>query len=95
MKKGKWKNQYVQNMPPLVEIMKGTLYISLKHNLVEFYCPCNCGDIVSIPVGGKKGWSLSLSEKKKNEYIPSLSPSIKSRRCGSHFWIRNNKTVWA
>ena len=56
-------------------------------------CPCGCGeriDICLMPSANPR-WELSLRKKRA-----SLSPSIwvPAERCGSHFWIRDNRIIW-
>lgn len=56
-------------------------------------CPCGCGeriDICLMPSSNPR-WELSLRKKRA-----SLTPSIwvPAERCGSHFWIRDNRIVW-
>lgn len=56
-------------------------------------CPCGCGeriDICLMPSANPR-WELSLQKKRA-----SLCPSIwvPADRCGSHFWIRDNRIIW-
>jgi hypothetical protein len=56
-------------------------------------CPCGCGERANTKIGvaSRTSWSLTLTEGKA-----SLSPSLLMPvdRCGSHFFIRENRIVW-
>lgn len=56
-------------------------------------CPCGCGDRIDVNLMKSRPpvWTL----QRANGQI-SLSPSLwmPPEKCGSHFWVRNNRIVW-
>ena len=56
-------------------------------------CPCGCGERTNARIGvaSRTSWSLSIAAGKA-----SLSPSLLMPldKCGSHFYIRENRIVW-
>lgn len=83
------KHKYVDLIP--ADIESGVLYISKKYNTASHLCCCGCGEKVVTPLK-YSDWSLI-----DNGNTVSLSPSIGnwSFRCQSHYWIINNRVVWA
>jgi len=73
-----------------VELVDGFLYISMEYCMAKHKCPCGCGLTVITPILPKR-WHLYYD----GETI-SLTPSIGNYQfCGSHYFIRKNKIVWA
>lgn len=73
-----------------IELADGFLYISMEYCIAKHKCPCGCGLTVITPILPKR-WHLYYD----GETI-SLSPSIGNYQfCGSHYFIRKNKIVWA
>jgi molybdopterin/thiamine biosynthesis adenylyltransferase len=72
-------------------LQEGILYISLKYKTASHLCPCGCKHKIVTPFG-ENGWRLSLILNRA-----SLYPSIGNRtlECKSHYWIKNNKIIWA
>lgn len=61
---------------------------------IAFKCPCGCGAIIqlSLLTESRPRWKYKLNKLK---YI-TLSPSIwRKVGCGSHFFIRKGKVIWA
>lgn len=72
------------------DLVDGYLYISMEYCMAKHKCPCGCGLTVITPILPKR-WHLYYD----GETI-SLSPSIGNYQfCGSHYFIRKNKIVWA
>jgi hypothetical protein len=83
------KPKFVKYIPK--DIDYGILYISLTYQTVIHKCPCGCGREVVIPIT-PTGWKLIEKEE-----TVTLKPSIGNWEfpCRSHYWIINNKIVWA
>ena len=73
------------------DLSEGILYISEQYQTASHLCACGCGEKVVTPLS-PVDWKL----KKHGELI-SLFPSIGNWNysCKSHYWIRNNKIIWA
>lgn len=80
---------FVEFMPP--QLAPDTLYISLQYKTAIHLCACGCGIKTVTPLG-YDGWLLTWADGKA-----TLSPSIGNQQfpCKSHYWIRENKIVWA
>ena len=92
-------NLQVQVIPSMHELpltLGNRLYIvgkSRRYKWAILSCPCGCGgriDVCLMPSAMPR-WELSLRNGRA-----SLSPSIwvPKERCGSHFWIRQNRVIW-
>ncbi|WP_369126451.1 DUF6527 family protein [Cryobacterium aureum] len=79
---------HVRYIPTDLEI--GKFYVSLEYATASHLCVCGCGCRVVTPLG-KADWILTF------DGTVSLHPSIGNGQflCGSHYWIRQNKVVWA
>lgn len=84
------KPEFVELIPDTIE--HGILYISEKHGHVTFICPCGCGKTgISLKPVWDDGWDMT-----KNGDMVTFSPSILQRGgCKSHYFIRENKIIWA
>ncbi|MEX0600914.1 MAG: DUF6527 family protein [Rhodothermales bacterium] len=73
------------------EFADGVIYVSIQFATAAHKCCCGCGSEVVTPLS-PTDWSLTF-----NGETISLSPSIGnwSFPCQSHYWIRENKVVWA
>ena len=73
------------------ELEKGSLYVCFECNVVVHKCACGCGEKVVLPIA-PDFWSV----KYDGEHI-SMNPSIGNFQfpCRSHYWIRENKVIWA
>lgn len=83
------KHEFVEFIPK--EIADETLYISIQFATAAHKCCCGCGSEVVTPLT-PRDWQLTFD----GESV-SLYPSIGnwSFTCRSHYWIRNNKVIWA
>lgn len=83
-------HKFVDNIPR--ELENGVIYISIKYCSIIHKCPCGCGSEIVTPIDAEKGWKLIFDGKSV-----SLYPSIGNwhLNCQSHYWIKNNKVIWA
>jgi len=82
-------HEFVEFIPE--ELQEGTLYISKKYGTAAHKCFCGCGQEIVTPLS-PVGWQLTSDGK-----TVSLTPSIGSWNlpCRSHYFITNNKVLWA
>ena len=82
-------HKFVEFIPKTLE--DGVIYISIEYGAVTHTCCCGCGEKVFTPLS-PTDWKLEFDGK-----TISLYPSIGSwgLPCKSHYWIRNNKIIWA
>jgi hypothetical protein len=73
------------------ELEEGVVYVCLQYGTVVHKCCSGCGREVVTPLS-PMDWTVSSDGR-----TISLYPSIGnwSSPCRSHYWIRNNKAVWA
>lgn len=85
------KPVYVQYIPPADSMKDGEIYISREFQTAVHKCCCGCGEEVVTPFNPAQ-WQIS----DKNGKV-SLYPSIGnwSYPCQSHYYIKNNRIVWA
>ncbi|MGA2384974.1 MAG: DUF6527 family protein [Candidatus Bathyarchaeia archaeon] len=83
------KPKFVRYIPE--DVADGVLYISIPYATAVHKCPCGCGEIVVTPIK-PKDWFLTW-----NGETVTLKPSIGnfSLACQSHYWIIENKIIWA
>jgi hypothetical protein len=81
--------EFVRFVPDVLE--SGVLYISVQYATAVHACACGCAEKVVTPIR-PTDWSLIWD----GETI-SLRPSIGnwSLPCRSHYWIRENRIIWA
>jgi len=89
LKANKMRPEYVELMPKVLE--DGVLYISEKYMTAAHRCCCGCGRKVVTPLRPTE-WTLS-----KSSAGVTLHPSIGNWGfpCRSHYFIRNNRVIWA
>lgn len=82
-------HKFVDFIPEKLE--QEVLYISLTYNTAIHKCSCGCGEEVVTPIS-PTDWNIIY-----NGEAISLYPSIGnwSFACQSHYWIRENKVIWA
>ncbi len=83
------KHRFVEFIPEKIE--DDILYISIEYDVAKHKCPCGCGDEIVTTLSPAR-WRLIYDGE-----TVSLSPSIGNwtHKCKSHYFIRNNKVVWA
>lgn len=81
--------EFVELLPP--KLIDGVVYISIEHRTVVHNCCSGCGERVVNGLGPAE-WKITFD----GETI-SLDPSIGNGAlaCNSHYWIRNNRVMWA
>ncbi|RKD92522.1 DUF6527 family protein [Mangrovibacterium diazotrophicum] len=81
--------KFVKTIPDSLD--SGIVYITTYYNTAVHKCMCGCGNEVVTPLS-PSDWELTYN----GEQI-SLYPSIGnwSFECQSHYWIKNNKVIWA
>jgi len=89
MKQRLIRPEFVEFIPDEVE--KGVLYISTRYATATHKCACGCGEIVVTPIR-PTDWTLTW-----NGETVTLNPSIGnwSLPCRSHYWIVENRIIWA
>jgi hypothetical protein len=72
-------------------LKQGTLYVSMKYATATHLCCCGCGMKVVTPLS-PTDWKLSFDGE-----AVTLYPSIGNGgcECESHYWIKENRVVWA
>ena len=81
--------QFEKAIPrPMAE---GVLYVSMEYATAGHKCCCGCGNDVFTRLA-PTDWTLTYDGR-----TISLRPSIGNWgfACQSHYWIRNNRVIWA
>ena len=81
--------EFVEFIPDVIE--EGILYISVPYATATHKCACGCGEIVVTPIK-PMDWALAW-----NGETVTLNPSIGNwgLPCRSHYWIVENRVIWA
>lgn len=81
--------EFVEFIPK--ELDQGVLYISDKYKVAVHKCASGCGEKV-VTALSPADWQV-----RKKGGLVSLYPSIGNWNfaCRSHYWIRENRIVWA
>lgn len=89
MKVEEFVNEFVEFIPE--ELQEGTLYVSMKYHIAIHNCACGCG-LKTVTPFSPSGWFLHFDGD-----TVTIDPSISNYQypCKSHYFIRNNKVVWA
>ncbi|HYX05506.1 MAG TPA: DUF6527 family protein [Bacteroidales bacterium] len=92
-----FKNITVLEKTPKYENIKVKEFIEVVFNgkpyWALFKCPCNCGEIISLPLQNTHipNWNVKHSKNGR----PSVYPSIwQNKGCLSHFWINDGRIDW-
>jgi hypothetical protein len=82
-------HEFVESIPD--QLKDETLYVCMTFGTAAHKCCCGCGREVITPIG-PTDWQLLFD----GEFV-SLDPSIGnwSFACQSHYWIRQNRVLWA
>jgi hypothetical protein len=69
----------------------GVVYVSIPYATAVHLCSCGCGTEVATPLS-PADWQLTYDGE-----TVTLHPSIGnwSLPCQSHYWVRNDRIVWA
>jgi hypothetical protein len=83
------RHKFVEYIPSKIE--EDTLYVSIEYDVAKHKCPCGCGSDIVTSLSPAR-WKLTYDGE-----TVSLYPSIGnwSHECKSHYWITNDKVVWA
>jgi hypothetical protein len=83
------QHRFVEFIPEKVE--EGVIYISIEYCTAIHKCVCGCGKEVVTPLS-PTDWKLTFNGK-----AITLYPSIGNWNfeCQSHYWIKNNRIVFA
>lgn len=89
MKRKSIRPEFVEFIPDPLE--EGVLYVSIPYATATHKCACGCGEIVVTPIR-PTDWTLTW-----NGETVTLNPSIGNwgAPCQSHYWIVDNRIVWA
>ena len=89
MRRDQFVPEFVEVVPN--EIVEGVLYVSFRFATVSHRCASGCGELVVTPIR-RTGWRLTWDGE-----TVTLEPSIGnwSLACRSHYWIRENRVLWA
>src|ERR1700744_1434849 len=89
MRRATMEHRFVEFLPDKMD--EGVLYISIKYATAAHKCCSGCGLDVVTPIT-PTDWTLSFDGD-----TVSLNPSIGnwSFPCRSHYYIRNNRVLWA
>ena len=89
MRRTEVTHEFVHFVPEKLD--DGVVYVSIPFATAVHLCCCGCGTEVATPFS-PADWQLTFDGRSV-----SLSPSIGnwSLPCRSHYWIRDNKIIWA
>jgi len=85
----------VTSMSALPDSLGSTLYVvgTAVPKWAVLACPCRCGERIDVNLmrNKKPNWSLSIAADRA-----TLSPSlwVPAAKCGSHFFVHNNRIDW-
>lgn len=81
--------QVVHRVPE--DLCPGVLYVCFDCNVIAHLCACGCKEKVILPID-PDFWSVRYDGE-----TVSLAPSIGNFQfpCKSHYWIKENKVIWA
>ena len=72
------------------DLISGNVYISMKHGMVVYRCPCGCeglSEFMLDPIRYRMEYDgINVS------FYPSIG--ISYLKCRSHYWIRDNQIQW-
>lgn len=89
MKQTIFKPEFVEFMPKIIE--EGVLYISLQYSTIVHKCACGCGEKVVTTIS-PTDWHITWDGESVTMY-PSIGSW--SLPCQSHYFIRENRIIWA
>ncbi len=83
------KHQFTEYIPAILE--EDVVYVSIEYGTASHLCCCGCGEKVVTPIT-PTDWQVIF-----NGEAVSLHPSIGnwSFACRSHYWIKENRVIWA
>ena len=89
MKRKTIRHEFVDLIPD--DMAEGVLYVSVQYATATHKCACGCGKLVVTPIR-PTDWTMIWDRD-----TITLSPSIGNWNfpCRSHYFIRENKIIWA
>lgn len=82
-------HRFVESIPTPLE--DGVVYVSIGFGTVIHKCCCGCGDKVVTPLT-PGDWTV-IHDGQSISLYPSIGRW--NAPCQSHYWIRNNRVIWA
>lgn len=100
-KKDQFKEVIIVESGKSVQIPSKTLVLTKKGVLftwLRYKCPCGCGETISLSLRPniQPCWAISISEGKNKRTLVTITPSVfmRNTKCGSHYFIVENKVIW-
>jgi len=86
----------VESIDDIPSSIGGVLYLverGERPRWIVIDCPCRCGERIEVNLmhSRRPVWEVSRRDDTVSLY-PSLW--VSKERCGSHFWIRDNRVLW-
>ena len=88
------KPVFVELLPELDSIKPGELWISHKYRTMNLRCPCGCGNLTVLSLHPSR-WHVCFNGKTVSLRGPTGGSVWANSGCGSHYFIRDNKVIWA
>src|SRR5229473_2764752 len=63
-----------------------------KAKWLKFSCPCGCGEVLALNLMESHSPRWSLHREFGNRI--TVWPSVRSTKCGAHFFLRSNNVEW-
>lgn len=101
IKKDQFKKVIIVESGKSVQIPSKTLVLTKKGNVItwlRYKCPCDCGETISLSLCPviEPYWAISIGKHKNKRPSVTVTPSVYMRntKCGSHYFIIENKVNW-
>ena len=86
------KPVFVESIPvDLSDLKEGILLVCMKYSTLVHRCPCGCGGLSEI--GLHPATRIMIYDGQNISVEPSIG--VNALPCRSHYWIKNNRIVWA
>jgi Family of unknown function (DUF6527) len=86
---------HVESREELPNKLGAAIYIVRNEtpNWAVLDCPCRCGERIDVNLmpARRPAWQLFTKHGKATPHPSFWMPSGK---CGSHFWVRDNRIIW-
>ena len=82
--------KFMDDLPQNEEMEENIIYVSLGDDTSKHLCMCGCKSVIVTPISPVE-WQIIYNGKY------SLQPSIGNWQlyCKSHYWIKDEKVIWA
>ena len=101
IKKDQFKKVIIVESGKSVQIPSKTLVLTKKGNVftwLRYKCPCGCGETISLSLSPmiEPYWAITIGKDKNKRPSVTITPSVYMRntKCGSHYFITENKVNW-